>query len=159
MNPPEYEHTQAGWTVRIAFLAAAALFVFLMAMPELSRTTAPRLVLIVGAALAALIGWAWGSLTVCIQDGQLHLRFGPGWPRKTVPLAEIAAAEVTRTTLLDGWGIHRTRRGWVYNVSGFDAVLLRLTNGKTLLLGTDEPRQLQAAIEHAQARTRVRRAR
>ena len=81
------------------------------------------------------------------------MRFGPGWPRKTVRLADIAAAEVTRTTFLEGWGVHRTRRGWLYNVSGFDAVLLRLANGRTLMVGTDEPRRLKAAIERAQART------
>jgi hypothetical protein len=41
----------------------------------------------------------------------------------------------------------------LYNVSGFDAVLLRLANGRSMMVGTDEPRRLKAAIEHAQART------
>jgi hypothetical protein len=36
-----------------------------------------------------------------------------------------------------------------FNVSGFDAVLIRRTGGKTFLLGTDEPRKLVAAIESA----------
>ena len=54
---------------------------------------------------------------------------------------------------LIGWGLRRTRRGWLYNVSGFDAVLLRLTNGRSVMVGTDEPRRLKTAIERAQART------
>jgi hypothetical protein len=80
------------------------------------------------------------------------VRFGFGWPRKTLPLKGIAAVEVTRTTFLEGWGLRRTRRGWLYNVSGFDAVLLRLADGRSMMVGTDEPRRLKAAIERAQAR-------
>jgi hypothetical protein len=153
MSRPLYEHTQAGWPMRIAFVAASLVLAVLAAMPELSDRPAPPLVLIAAAALSAVIGWTWGALTVRIQGEDLQVRFGLGWPRKTVPLTEIAAVEVTRTTFLEGWGLHRTRRGWLYNVSGFDAVLLRLTNGRSMMVGTDEPRRLKAAIERAQART------
>jgi hypothetical protein len=104
------------------------------------------------AAVCAVVGWTWGALTVRIQGGEVQVRFGIGWPRKTIPLAEIAAVEVTRTTFLEGWGLHRTRRGWLYNVSGFDAVLLQLASGQSMMVGTDEPRRLKAAIERAQAR-------
>lgn len=152
MNRPLYQHTQAGWPMRIAFLAAAVLFLALTLLPGLSRTPTPVGVLVAGAAVTALLGWTWGSLTVRIEGGELRVRFGFGWPRKTVPLAEIAAVEVTRTTFMEGWGVHRTRRGWLYNVSGFDAVLLRLANGRSMMVGTDEPRRLKAAIERAQAR-------
>jgi len=152
MSRPLYEHTQAGWPMRIAFLAAAAVLMVLAAMPELGQRPAPPLALIAAAAVAAIVGWTWGALTVRIQGGKLYVRFGIGWPRKTIPLAEIAAVEVTRTTFLEGWGLHRTRRGWLYNVSGFDAVLLKLASGQSMMVGTDEPRRLKAAIERAQAR-------
>ena len=153
MSRPHYEHTQAGWPIRIGFFAASVALIVLGAMPELSQTPSPPLVLLAGAVFSAAIGWTWGALTVRIQGGELQVRFGLGWPRKTVPLAEIAAVEITRTTFMEGWGIHRTRRGWLYNVSGSDAVLLRLTNGRSLMVGTDEPRRLKTAIERAQART------
>lgn len=152
MSRPLYEHTQAGWPMRIAFLAAAVLFLALTLLPELSQAPTPVGVLVAGAAFTALMGWTWGSLTVRIEGGELRVRFGLGWPRKTLPLAEIASVEVTRTTFMEGWGIHRTRRGWLYNVSGFDAVLLQLANGRSMMIGTDEPRRLKAAIERAQAR-------
>jgi hypothetical protein len=105
-----------------------------------------------GVGIAALFGWVWGSLTVRIQDGALCIRFGPGWPRKTVQLADISAVEITRTSFIDGWGVHRTRRGWLYNVSGYDAVLLKLASGRNLLVGSNEPRRLQAALQRAAAR-------
>ena len=152
MSRPLYEHTQAGWPMRIAFVAASVMLIVLAVVPELSQDPAPPLVLLAGAVFSAVIGWTWGALTVRIQDDQLHVRFGLGWPRKTLPLTEIAAVEVTRTTFLEGWGLRRTRRGWLYNVSGFDAVLLRLTNGRSMMVGTDEPRRLKTVIERAQAR-------
>ena len=152
MSRPLYEHTQAGWPMRIAFVAASLMLVVLALMPELSREPAPPLVLLAAAAFSAVVGWTWGALTVRIQDDRLQVRFGLGWPRKTLPLTEIATVEVTRTTFLEGWGLRRTRRGWLYNVSGFDAVLLHLTDGRSMMVGTDEPRRLKAAIERAQAR-------
>jgi hypothetical protein len=152
MSRPLYEHTQAGWPMRIAFAATSVMLIVLAAMPELSEKPAPPLALLVGAGLCAVIGWTWSALTVRIQGEQLQVRFGLGFPRKTFPLREIAAVEVTRTTFLEGWGLRRTRRGWLYNVSGFDAVLLRMTNGRTVMVGTDEPRRLKTAVERAQAR-------
>jgi hypothetical protein len=77
----------------------------------------------------------------------LRLQFGLGVPRKSVPVADIATVEVTRTRFWDGWGVHRTRRGWLYNVAGFDAVLVRLKDGKSFLVGTDEPRKLKTALD------------
>jgi hypothetical protein len=152
MSRPLYEHTQAGWPMRIALLATAIFLMVLAAMPELGQKPVPPLALIAAAAVAAIVGWTWGALTVRIQGGALHVRFGIGWPRKTIPLAEIAAVEVTRTSFLEGWGLRRTRRGWLYNVSGFDAVLLKLAGGHSMMVGTDEPRRLKAAIDRAQTR-------
>jgi hypothetical protein len=118
-------------------------------MPGIHEQPSPRAVVLVGAAVAALLGWTWGSLTVRVADGRLQLHFGPGWPRKSWPLEDIAAVELTRTTFADGWGVHRTRRGWLYNVSGLDAVALELKDGRTVLVGTDEPRRLRAALQRA----------
>jgi len=152
MNRPLYEHTQTGWPIRIAFLALAFSLLLLAALPDFDQTRTPPRVLAAGVGIAALFGWAWGSMTVRIQDGALCIRFGPGWPRKTVPLADISGVEITRTSFIDGWGVHRTRRGWLYNVSGYDAVLLKLASGRNLLVGSDEPRRLQAALQRAAAR-------
>ena len=67
---------------------------------------------------------------------------GQGW----LAAWEIVSAEPVATTWLDGWGIHLTARGWLYNVRGRDAVLVTLRGGKSFLLGTDEPALLAAAL-------------
>jgi hypothetical protein len=66
--------------------------------------------------------------------------------RKSVPLSSVAHTERTTTTVLNGWGIHYTTRGWLYNVSGRRAVLVKLHDGSQFLLGSDEPEALERAI-------------
>jgi hypothetical protein len=152
MSRPLYEHTQTGWPIRIAFLSLALGLLVLAALPDVGQLRTPPRVLAAAVGIAALLGWVWGSLTVSIQDGQLRIRFGLGWPRKTVPLSDISDVEITRTSFFEGWGVHRTRRGWLYNVSGYDAVLLKLAGGRSMLVGSDEPRRLKAALQRAAAR-------
>jgi len=156
MSRPQYEHTQTGWPMRISFVLGALLLLVVTLLPELQRSPAPAAALLGGAVVTLALGWLWSSLTVRIAEGALQLRFGLGIPRKSVPLADVAAVEVTRTRFWDGCGVHRTRRGWLYNVSGFDAVLVRRKDGKTLLVGTDEPSKLKAALERAMTAARHR---
>ena len=59
------------------------------------------------------------------------------------------SARVIRTRLIDGWGIRMTKDGWLYNVSIPHAVLIRLTDGKAVQLGSDEPEALLAALLEA----------
>lgn len=149
MARPLYEHTQPGWPTRIALLAGALIFVVSTALNGFEQVQAADALMVVCAVAALAIGWFWSSLTVRIVDGALRLQFGLGVPRRTIRLADIDSLEVTRTRFWDGWGVRLTRRGWLYSVSGYDALLVRRKDGKALLVGTDEPRKLKAALERA----------
>ncbi|MDP2005762.1 MAG: hypothetical protein Q8K45_08795 [Rubrivivax sp.] len=88
-----------------------------------------------------------GSFTVEVGEGRVEWRFGVlGWPRWQVALDQIVGVEVTTTSALEGWGIHRTKTGMVYNAQGRQAVRLRLRDGRTLRLGSDEPERLAGFI-------------
>jgi hypothetical protein len=100
-------------------------------------------------AVLAVSAWQFSSLTVEVSDTDLRWRFGPGWIRKGVALSDIERVEAVETRVIEGWGIHLTSRGWLYNVSGFGAVSVRMKNGKQFVLGSDEPAKLLAAIELA----------
>lgn len=150
MKRPLYQRTQSGWAIRLAFLSLAVGLLAAAAAPPLATMRLAPLALAGGALAAALLGWMWGSLTVRIDAQQLQLRFGLGWPRKSVALADVQHVEVTRTRFWEGWGVHRTRRGWLYNVSGYGAVALQLRDGRKLMIGSAEPARLKAAIERAQ---------
>jgi hypothetical protein len=45
-----------------------------------------------------------------------------------------------------GWGIHLIPGGWLYNVSGWEAVELQMKNGNKYRIGTDDPQGLMDAI-------------
>jgi hypothetical protein len=145
-----YEHTQAGWPVRLAFGVTALGLLVMAVVPDASGEM-PRAALLGGAALTAVLGLMWSRLTVRIDRQHLRWAFGPGWPRFSVPIAAVQSAEVTRTRFWQGWGIRRVRNGWLYNVAGHDAVRLTRHDGRQVLLGTDEPRRLKAAIDRARA--------
>jgi len=142
---PRYEHRQGGGFTRISFIVALA------ALPLLYRLD-PKAgpALLIGLPLLLVLFAAFDGLTIRIDRDELVWRFGRlGFPRGRVRLADIVQATVTRTTFWEGWGIRWTRRGWLYNVSGFDAVLIERHNRRSFLLGTDEPRRLQSALTAA----------
>ena len=58
---------------------------------------------------------------------------------------EIEAQPVTNKWYY-GWGIKRTPHGWLFNVSGLQAVEITLRSAKKYRIGTDEPERLADAI-------------
>ena len=106
-----------------------------------------------------LVAWLFRSLTIEINDAKLRWSFGPGLFRKHVTLKKISSAKPVRTNVLEGWGIHYSRFGWLCNVSGFDAVAITLKNGKRFCLGTDEAEILAAKlVESGDSNTNGKRA-
>ena len=137
-----YQHTQRGKFILVAMLIAT--------LGVVAGGLAFRPVLI-AAPIFAVCGWLFHSLTIEMTGSELHWRFGPGLIRKQVALDMIVSAEPVRTNVIEGWGIHLSRFGWLYNVSGFDAVAIKMKNGQHFALGTDEPEQLVARLKSAQA--------
>jgi len=132
-----YQHTQN-----------ATELVVVMALISLVSAVAAVLLpwCLITTVLTAFAAWLFRSLTVEITDTELRWWFGPGWVAKRVALSEIASARVVRTSFPEGWGIHYSRFGWLYNVQGFGAVAISLRNGKRFCLGSDEPEALASAL-------------
>lgn len=136
-----YHHTQPGTAIRISMLLA-----MLALALTASQSEAPRLsLLFVGATLLVAL-LLFHSLTVTVTNDQVTLSFGIGVIRKTIPCARIRSARIVRNPWYYGWGIHLIPNGWLYNVSGFDAVELTLDNGRIVRIGTDKPQELLAAV-------------
>jgi hypothetical protein len=141
MQPPlRYHHTQFGTVIVVSLLLAAVLFA------GLGRMTGLTPLAVIGPALMAVFLALFYALTIEIDATHLSFRFGIGLIRKRIPLAEIVDAQLVRNSWIDGWGIHRTPHGWLYNVSGWEAVEITLTSGKRLRLGTDEPQKLAQVL-------------
>ncbi|MEN8150101.1 MAG: DUF6141 family protein [Planctomycetota bacterium] len=101
----------------------------------------------IGLALPGLLLFA--KLVVTVDKECVRIRWIP-FARRTLPLADIESAE-TRTyrPLLEygGWGVRFSfRHGTAWNASGDRGVQLVLTTGKRLLIGSQRPEELEAAI-------------
>ena len=132
-----YKHTQSG-TLIIVVMLGMAFTCAILAMLVLK-------VFWITAIFLVVMAWLFSSLTIEINDRTLGWKFGSGVICKSVNLAEIISAAPVRTGL--SWGIHwGSRTGWLYNVSGFDAVTVTLRGGKKFTLGTDEPQILAARL-------------
>ena len=137
-----YRHRQTGYVILVSLGASVLIIMAIM----MSRTTGAAAILsILLAILVGLVILFW-SLTVELRPGTLRLKFGLGLFKKTIPLSKIQGCRIVRNPWYYGWGIHLTPRGWLYNVSGFEAVELDLTDGRHVRIGTDEPEALGQAI-------------
>jgi uncharacterized membrane protein YuzA (DUF378 family) len=95
------------------------------------------LVIVVGAAAAWIVA-TFGMLTVIVDETRVRIYFGRGWPRRTVPLADVVSARAVRNSWWYGWGIRWFPGGTLWNVWGLDAVELELRAGRLLRIGTDD---------------------
>ncbi len=141
-----YQHKQRGLVILAALAPAAVLCLLLAATVKAPHAPVTLLVVATILGLCALL---FSSLSIELSERSLSWWFGPGFLRKQVATTEIASAVVAETRFIHGWGVHLTRKGWLYNVSGFGAVHVTLRSGKSFLLGSDEPEQLCSAVKRA----------
>lgn len=134
-----YVHRQLGSFLILALLLPAAFCAFM------AWTSGQRWLYLL-AALFVVIAWLFSSLTIEVNDRELVSWFGPGFWHVRAPLERIVAVERTTSSGLEGWGIRITGRGMLYNVSGRDAVEIRLDDGRRFRLGTDDPDGLVSAV-------------
>ena len=90
--------------------------------------------------LTLLLAASLHHLRVEDRTDRLLVSFGPiPLFRRSVHYEDIIHAEVGRTTILDGWGIHMSLHGgWVWNLWGRDCVVVHLKQGGMLRIGTDD---------------------
>ena len=138
-----YRHTQFGTVIVITTVA----IIPLAALPAWLAGIAIAAWLILGSMVVVLSLFA--SLTVEIDAEHLRIRFGIGLIRKRFPLDQIDTCRPVKNPWIYGWGIRLTPHGWLYNVSGQEAVELKMKSGKTCRIGTDEPEVLTAALQEA----------
>jgi hypothetical protein len=139
---PLYKNTQIGYMVIIPSIILIVIII-LVPFPKAPVLLFP-LVLIGTVIIVAL----FATLTVEVTEVHLKFRFGIGIIHKRILISDIASCKATHT-LMPSWGISRTRRGWLYNISGFNLVEITLKNGKQLFLGTDELEDLCNVITKA----------
>ena len=149
-----YKHNQIGYLMLVITLVVLVLFVWLQitarAEPP-SYDSGANFAMTAIMALILFILASFSTLTVFIEEHFLKIRFGWGIFRKKFPLAEIVTVRRVKNHWYYGWGIRLWfwPYMWIFNVSGFDAIEIRMKNGKIYRIGTDEQEKLEMAIRQA----------
>jgi hypothetical protein len=91
----------------------------------------------------------FSTLTTLVNDKELKIKFGIGIIHKEFLISEIESLKKIKTKWYYGWGIRITPTGWLFNVSGFDAIEIKMENGKIYKIGTDEIEKLENVINEA----------
>jgi hypothetical protein len=107
---------------------------------------------LVGLPVLLWIGLWMSSLTVRIHNDRMTVHFGGGLFHKTFLLRDIATCRTVENSWLYQKGIRWIFNGWVYTMSGQDAVELTFKNGKKARIGSDQPGKLCNVIQQALSR-------
>jgi hypothetical protein len=97
--------------------------------------------------------WAWllsMTLITEVRPEGLYVRFKMLWPERIIPNSQIVKVEAKRyRPILDygGWGVRGVAPVIAFNVSGNRGVLLSMSNGQYLMVGSQRPDQLATALQ------------
>jgi hypothetical protein len=121
-----YNHTQKGRLIGFILLALILLFAFILSSTGFEPMAFATMLLVV------IIVISFTTLNVTIDENYLGIKFGYGIFRKKFPLNEIISAKTVKNHWYYGWGIRLWLwpKMWIFNVSGFDAVEIKLKNNK-----------------------------
>lgn len=141
-----YKHTQVGKVLLLALGSGVVLTAMMLIFVPVSKAHFVVGLVLVILLLCMALSYA---LNVKVTSNELVVSFGPGLIRKRFRVEDILNAQVVRNPWYYGWGIRLTPHGWLFNVSGYEAVELELKNNRKFRIGTDEPKKLLAAIQQA----------
>lgn len=86
-------------------------------------------------------------IVIEIDTTNISFKLGIGIIRRSYNLSEIESCTPVKDSFLNGWGIHKIRNGWLYNVSGFKAIELTFKNtDKVVRIGTNRPDEIAGVV-------------
>lgn len=92
------------------------------------------------------------SLETTVDREAITIAFHFLWPKRRLPISDVRKAEATKyRPFLDygGYGVRLGFRGWAFNVSGDEGVLVETKDGSRVMIGSQRPKELEAAIGRA----------
>lgn len=147
-----FEEQDFGWILPIILGILTAIYLimyFVLPLPGREPLVPSWLIAVV---LVFILIKIFRMKTWVRKDG-IHIRLFPFHLKPVfVSLGDFSDYSViTYNPLMDygGWGIRWTLKGKAYNARGNRGVLLSLNNGKTLLIGSQQPEKLAEAIGEA----------
>ena len=148
-----YENTQPGTFIRVMtgswVFFFGVLAVVMLVLGQKEAAIGLGVVTVMAAVILGIVYALFHSLTVRVSRSDIALSFGVGLIRKQFSIGDISSASIVQNRWYNGFGIRKIRGGWLYNVSGFDAIEIQLKNERKYRIGTNQPKELLAAVESA----------
>ncbi|MEI8252302.1 MAG: hypothetical protein WCG25_00790 [bacterium] len=146
-----YKHTQISYPMIIITLTVLAFFTYAYITASLeppSVNSGTNFAMTSTMFLIIIILSSFASLKVTIDDKYLRIKFGYGIFKKKFLLNDIISSKTVKNHRYYEWGIKVWfwPKMWIYNVSGFAAVEIKMRNGKRYRIGTDEAKKLEQII-------------
>ena len=145
----EYNHTQPGTLLKTLLKGFAVISGASGIVTAFKSTIRRALPLLIASVVLEACAFLFDSLNVKVSRTYISLKFGIGIIRKRFAVVDVQNAAIVRNRWYYGWGIRLTPHGWLYNISGLDAVEIQLRNGRKYRIGTDEPVELLSVIRSA----------
>ncbi len=161
---PEYEETQRwpDWSVWLVTIGAGGFILFMLVMAW--RAAAPcwqggtpnwpivAICLVAAAAETFVIYmFAAGKLTIQVYHDGIFVRLHP-FPGRLIPfeqVEEIASAHFSPLRDFGGWGVRWRGRTTAYIIRGNRGITVKLRNGRTVVIASQDPDALTAIAQRA----------
>ena len=109
-------------------------------------TALPALALTASILTTAILFLGFRSLMVTVTAAEVQLAYSLGWPNKRIERSGIVSAEALQVPWWNEGGIRVVSKGWIWNIWGLGTVQITFSDGRRLLIGTDDPEGLTAAL-------------
>lgn len=87
-------------------------------------------------------------IKITVSETYISFKMGIGLMQKRYKVANLKSSTPVSNSMLNGIGIRLLSNGWLYNVSGFQAVELQFTHKNSVVrIGSDKAKEVSAAIE------------
>ena len=139
----------ANYTRRQAPLWFTVLILSLVAIPVIALQNSESTAWAGGstAIFGAVLLFLFHGFTVTVTEKVIHLKFGIGLIQRTIFRDQIASVSQVRNRFWYGFGIRLTPHGWMWNISGLDAVEITYLDDRRFRIGTDDPVGLMSVLQ------------
>jgi len=142
----EYKYTQFG-TLSVILMVPVLILIIIMLFMVGQKDLIQSLVLIFLAVTFLICLLIFYKMTIRINDTHVIFRMGIGLITKEYELSQIKGCKPVRNSLLEAIGIRKIQGGWLYNVTGVEAVEISFKNKKHIVrIGSNKSGEISAII-------------
>lgn len=127
-----YREFQFGWVLVVTAVIILALssyvFIFNVGTKPMELWSFLLVTGMMGLATALMYG-----MSTEVGNGIIRVSFGIGLINRSINLNDVKEVAIVRNPWYYGWGVRLIPNGWLYNITGSDAVEVKLNNSNRIV--------------------------